>query len=84
MERRINGPEKETLSAQEAAAWLGVPETVFEEITEQLLPGSKMVFNQRTHRWTWEVVVGIKLLLPYLIERLRSPESRQEENRKKS
>lgn len=65
MERRINAPDPDYLTEQEAAAWLRIDEEDFREFVRMgVLPGGIPWGKQsRKHRWPWLDVIAVGHLL---------------------
>jgi hypothetical protein len=62
------------LSAAEAAAIIGIPETTFVDLVEHHVPAG-LPLNQRTIRWRRDVVAAVTVLLLWLLERARGSKS---------
>ena len=65
-QRPLDTPDLEWLSAEEAAAWLGLETTVFEDRVELgvLPPGSHSTL--RAGQWHWQTVLAMSFLRPWL------------------
>ena len=65
MRRYIDAPEKEFLTVEEAADWLGVPHVTFRGwLDGGLIPPPRRL-NVKVRRYPWAVVVAIGVLLGY-------------------
>jgi hypothetical protein len=61
------------LSAAEAAAIIGIPETTFTDLVEEGKLPAGLALTQRTIRWSRDVVEAVKVLLPWLLQRAKKP-----------
>lgn len=59
MRRLVDGPDKDLLSAREAAAWLGVGLTLFRELVASgTFPAPIKLGRHKAQRWHWLDVVA--------------------------
>lgn len=65
-DRTIQGPEDESLTAEEAARWLKLSKATFlKMVALRQLPSGVRV-NKQTVLWSWEVVYSMRHLLAFL------------------
>lgn len=81
MERRINGPDGELVSPEDAAKWLGIPYTTFAEwVRNAQVPGPRVI-NKQVKLYPWETVHAIKVLIGVGFLPLPLPPKQPKENR---
>ncbi len=56
MQRTIEAPEKEWLTAREAAKWLGISVSTFLRMVEAGTIPEGRLFYRNTRRWKWDTV----------------------------
>lgn len=63
MERTVHAPDKDWLTAQEAASWLNIKRGTFELMVEKGLVPKGRRFTKKTERWHWQDVWAVGHLL---------------------
>jgi predicted DNA-binding transcriptional regulator AlpA len=64
--------DREWLTDEQAAERIGIPETTFDDLVEEgIIPPPELDVNKKVTRWRRHVIDAVKVLLPWLIDRLR-------------
>jgi len=79
--REIDTPDGEWLSLKDAAGYLGLLESEFMERVRLRVfpPGTRS--NMRERQWSWQTIIGISLLRPWLDRLYVRRKKRQAEQR---
>ncbi len=57
MERKIEAPDKDWLTRDQAAAWLGMSSRTFQDLVDKGLIRGARKFTHKTKMWPWRALV---------------------------